>query len=266
MVMNRNELYGSVSRALVSPIAVTAATQSELLQDLEDRFVRSDGFCVATLNLDHVVKLRTYDVFRQAYRTHTHVTADGRPIVWLSRLAGRHVELVTGSDLIDPLSAMAARLSVPVALFGSTQDALEKAGQVLRERYPGLEIVYSMSPEMGFDPMGSNADDYIDAIRQSGARLCFVALGAPKQELFASRAARLLPETGFVSIGAGLDFLAGTQIRAPRVVRAAAGEWLWRMMSDPYRLAPRYAACFAVLPSLFVDAIRVRLFERDRQK
>jgi len=266
MVMDRNEIGRTASPAKVFPIDVTAVSQGELLEDLEDRLERSEGFCLATLNLDHIVKLRAHEYFQTAYRRHTHVTADGKPIVWLSRLAGRHIELITGSDLIDPLSAVAARLSVPVALFGSTQETLEQAGDVLCERHPGLQVVARMSPEMGFDPFGPEADDYIEAIRQSGARLCLVALGAPKQELFASRAARLLPETGFVSIGAGLDFLAGAQIRAPRVMRALGGEWLWRMMSDPRRLAPRYAACFAVLPSLFVDALRVRLTEREGRK
>ena len=128
MVMDRNEIGRTASPAKVFPIDVTAVSQGELLEDLEDRLERSEGFCLATLNLDHIVKLRAHEYFQTAYRRHTHVTADGKPIVWLSRLAGRHIELITGSDLIDPLSAVAARLSVPVALFGSTQETLEQAG------------------------------------------------------------------------------------------------------------------------------------------
>ena len=66
------------------------------------------------------------------------------------------------------------------------------------------------------------------------------------------------PETGFVSIGAGLDFFAGTQRRAPEWIRALALEWVWRLMGDPRRLAARYAACAAILPGEVIAALRQR--------
>ena len=67
-----------------------------------------------------------------------------------------------------------------------------------------------------------DADEMIAEIGQSGARLVFLALGAPKQERFAARAAEMLPEVGFMSIGAGLDFISGEQKRAPLWVRKIA--------------------------------------------
>ena len=88
----------------------------------------------------------------------------------------------------------------------------------------------------------------------SGARLCILARGAPKQEMFAARGTERLP--GFVSIGAGLDFIAGTQRRAPRWVRQIAVEWFWRMACDPRRLALRYWSCVLILPELVLAALR----------
>ena len=240
------------------PVDVTVASRSALLSDLDQRLRARAGFTVATLNLDHVVKLRTDARFRRAYAAHSHVTADGNPIVWLSRLAGHPVELVPGSDLIDPVAALASDSGVPVALFGSTDEALAAAKAALTKRHPGLRVALTLAPPMGFDPAGPAADSAIAAIGDSGARLCFLALGAPKQEIFAARAAAALPEVGFLSIGAGLDFLAGRQRRAPRMMRALALEWLWRLVQNPGRLAARYAACAAVLPGLTVTAIRAR--------
>jgi len=240
------------------PVDVTVASRSALLSDLDQRLRTGAGFTVATLNLDHVVKLRTDARFRRAYAAHSHVTADGNPIVWLSRIAGKPVELVPGSDLIDPVAALASDSGVPVALFGSTDEALAAAKAALTNRHPGLDVALTLAPPMGFDPAGPAADSAIAAIGASGARLCFLALGAPKQEIFAARATTVLPEVGFLSIGAGLDFLAGHQRRAPRVMRALALEWLWRLARNPGRLAARYAACAAVLPGLTVTAIRAR--------
>jgi exopolysaccharide biosynthesis WecB/TagA/CpsF family protein len=239
-------------------LSVNVASRDALLADLEARLAAGQGFTVATLNLDHIVKLRHQPSFYRAYLDQTHVTADGNPIVWFSQLAGKPVALVPGSELIEPMIERAAARDVPVAFFGSTPEALVAACDRLRMRWPDLQVVAAISPPMGFDPEGPAAEAHIADLAASGARLCFVALGAPKQEIFAARAAKSLPQTGFLSIGAGLDFIAGHQKRAPRVVRMVAGEWLWRMMLSPRRLASRYAACIMVMPGLLHRALQAR--------
>ncbi|MDO9525367.1 MAG: glycosyltransferase, partial [Gemmobacter sp.] len=35
-------------------------------------------------------------------------------------------------------------------------------------------------------------------------------------------------------------------------------EWLWRMLSAPRRLGPRYARCAAILPGQMVAALALR--------
>lgn len=243
----------------LGPVTVNCPSATELLADLESRLAAGNGFSVATLNLDHVVKLQNSTDFRDAYRRHSHITADGNPIVWLSRLAGQRVCLVRGSELVDPVASIAATLEVPVALFGTSAASLEEAERVLSLRYPGFRVVARIAPPLGFDPVGTAADTAIAGLARSGARLVFLALGAPKQEIFASRAQKHLPNTGFLSIGAGIDFISGAQSRAPKLVQIFAGEWLWRLASDPIRLARRYSACIAILPSLTWVALRSRL-------
>lgn len=239
-------------------LQVNVTAMPALLTDLERHFREGRGFTLATLNLDHLVKLPRDPRFAAAYRAHSHVTADGNPVVWLSRLAGRQVTLIPGSDLVGPVTRLAAQTDTPVALFGATDAALAAAAVALMRDAPGLRIVARIAPPMGFDPTGPAADQAIEAIGASGARLCLLALGAPKQEIFAAHAAASLPQTGFMSIGAGLDFLAGTQTRAPVWVRKMAAEWLWRLASSPRRLTGRYARCFAILPGQAVRALRAR--------
>ncbi|MEO1196942.1 MAG: WecB/TagA/CpsF family glycosyltransferase [Pseudomonadota bacterium] len=241
------------------PVTVTVPDAAALLADLGQRLDARQGFTVATINLDHVVKLRRDRTFRDAYARHSHVTADGNPIVWLSRLAGQSdVALVPGSEAVEPVAEMAAQKGVPVAFFGATDASLTAAAEAMRAKIPGIDIVLTLSPPMGFDPAGAMADAAIAQIGASGARLVFLALGAPKQEIFAIRAAQSLPEAGFLSIGAGLDFVSGAQVRAPKWVQAIAAEWLWRMLSNPRRLAARYGACLLALPGLTLRAAAAR--------
>ncbi|MEP3332264.1 WecB/TagA/CpsF family glycosyltransferase [Sedimentitalea sp.] len=237
---------------------VNTHSQAALLEGLADNLARGQGFSVATLNLDHIVKMRSNPSFRAAYEQHSHVVADGNPIVWLSRLAGNDIELVPGSELIQPLVEVALRQNVPIAMLGATQETLDATGSVLQDTFPDLQIVAKIAPPFGFDPDGDVAAACLEQINASGAGLCFLALGAPKQEQLAIRGATLAPDCGFVSIGAGLDFIAGHQTRAPRWARRIAMEWLWRLLSSPRRLAKRYWDCIAIMPGLAWRACRVR--------
>ncbi|MEZ5750575.1 MAG: WecB/TagA/CpsF family glycosyltransferase [Paracoccaceae bacterium] len=239
-------------------INVNMPDMQHLLSEVRRRLKRGDGFALATINLDHLVKLSRDKAFRATYATQDLVCADGNPIVWLSKLAGKPVSLVPGSDAILPLVMEAARLNVPIALMGSTDESLQAASRALQERVPGLTVAACIAPPMGFDPQGPEARRILTALHDSGARLTFIALGAPKQEQFAAFGRQVTPSMGFASIGAGLDFLSGRQVRAPQWVRAIAMEWAWRMLSNPRRLAKRYLDCALVLPVHAVRALAQR--------
>lgn len=229
-----------------------------LLQKARQRMTAGEGFALATINLAHLVKLRSSPEFRHAYTMQDFVVADGNPIVWLGSLAGTKLDLIAGSDMVIPLARLAAETGAKLALLGSTPAALDGAAEVLVKQIPTLHIVAKLSPPMGFDPNSSAADGLLDEVAASGAGLCFLALGAPKQEILAARGRIRTPAIGFASIGAGLDFLAGTQTRAPKWMRAIAMEWIWRLGTDPTRLAWRYAQCFPILAGHIYAALRHR--------
>ena len=239
-------------------VRITCRDRDTLLQEVRDRLAARRGFALATLNVDHLEKLRHDAGFRRAYGAHDLVVADGNPIVWLSRIARSPVGLVPGSELVEPLARIAARTGAPVALVAGSEAAARGAAAHLKRIAPGLEVVLETAPGFPFDPVGAEARALVEAIRGSGARLCFLGVGAPRQERFAAFAAPLLPEVGFASVGAGLDFLAGLQRRAPAAVRRARMEWLWRALSSPRRLGPRYVKGATILPGHLLDALKRR--------
>jgi len=239
-------------------IAVNIATPAALQAEVTTRLAQGQGFALATLNLDHLVKLATDPGFHAAYLAQDLVVADGNPIVWLSRLARKPVTLMPGSDLVIPLAQWAAAAGHSVALVGSTDDSLRQAAAALQQAVPGLRVACTIAPPFGFDPTGPGADTILHKVAQSGARMCFIALGAPKQEVFAARGRFITPNLGFASIGAGLDFLSGSQVRAPLWVRKLALEWLWRLLGQPRRMFMRYAQCFAILPGHIARAMAQR--------
>ena len=240
-------------------VSVNVPARAALEREVRQRFAAGRGFALATVNLDHLVKLPSSERFLKAYLQQDLVVADGRPVVWLSKIAGQPVQLMPGSDLVVPLCRLAAEQDIPVAMVGSTREALDDAQAVLRARVPGLRFGLIREPSHGFVPDGAEADGILEELAAAGSCLCFVALGAPKQEVFAGRGRQLAPQAGFASVGAGLDFLGAHQRRAPRWMRALALEWLWRAMLSPRRLLPRYLRCFAILPAQLRNALRLRL-------
>ena len=239
-------------------ITVNIPNRDALMAAVAERFAAEDGFALATINLDHLVKLRASPTFRAIYAAQDFVVADGNPIVWLSHLARRPVELVPGSDMVIPLVQLAVQSGSSVALIGTTENALATATNALQSQIPGLKIALTIAPPMGFDPQGAQARAILARLAAAEIGFCVIALPAGKQEALAALGRSLAPHTGFASFGAGLDFLAGSQIRAPRWMRALAMEWLWRALSDPRRMLPRYAACFAILPGQIIAALKLR--------
>jgi UDP-N-acetyl-D-mannosaminuronic acid transferase (WecB/TagA/CpsF family) len=197
------------------------------LVEIARRLTAGRGFRLATLNLDRSVLLQEPGAFRDAYDAHDLITADGMPIAWLARRQQPDVERVSGADLMIA-------------------------------RAPDLQIVARIAPSYPFDPFGAEADALIAQIEAKGARLCFLALRAPRQEILASRIGAALPHVGAMSIGAGMDFLAGTIRRAPKILCNTGLEWSWRLLNEPRRLGPRYWRCARLLPRLVADARAAR--------
>lgn len=243
-------------RAAAAPIAhvdgwpLHLANAAESLDTLTRAAKRGEGFLFAPLNLDLLVKLRSDMAFAAAMRRATYVIADGWPIAALGRRESPRVERTTGADLVIPLSQACANNGLPIYLFGTSPEVLEKVSAELTRRCPGLRIVGKESPQLGFDPRSPLADAAIQRIKSSGARICFLALGAPKQEILGARALDQGVAAGFICVGAGLDFIAGAQVRAPAFMRDNGMEWLWRLLTNPRRLAARYVQCAVLLAEI----------------
>ncbi len=241
---------------VIEGIPVDAISSAEAISGICDDVAGTEPFAVHTINLDHVVKLRRDPAFRSAYERARFVLADGFPIAFAGRLAGLDVTRTTGSDLVEPLCREAARRGLPVVFYGSTFPSLVSAASELYRRIPDLEISGVYAPGM-IDVNAPAEPEGMDFIRNSGARICLIALGAPKQEILGARFAQsFTAPMAMICIGASLDFISGKETRAPRLVRTLGGEWLWRWVSSPGRMTQRYLDCFRVLPSVILSGLR----------
>ena len=207
--------------------------------DVIDDLVRAEaGGTVFTPNVDHVVLAQHDSRFAAAYSKVSLSLVDGMPVLWASRLLGRPLPAkLSGSDLVRPLMRHAAQCRYRVFLLGGDPGVAEQASLVLEREFSGLSVVGIESPRVDVDTVPA---ELIERLRAARPDLILVALGAPKQEIFANEFRDALAPAVLLGIGASLDFIAGTRKRAPRWMSNTGLEWLYRLAQEPRRLAYRY--------------------------
>ena len=202
----------------------------------------------------HVVMTAYWQkTYRQIVNSAAIVTPDGVPLVWGMRLLGaKHQQRVYGPDLMLAWCDRAQKHNLPIYLYGSTPQTLEKLSQNLQYTFPQLTIAGSHSPPFrALSPAEEAADR--EKIQQSGAAVIFVGLGCPKQEEGMHRQLGKLSAV-MIGVGAAFSFHSGEVAQAPRWMMRFGLEWLFRLCQEPERLWTRY---------LFTNSAFIYLFSKQ---
>jgi N-acetylglucosaminyldiphosphoundecaprenol N-acetyl-beta-D-mannosaminyltransferase len=174
-------------------------------------------------------------------------------VVWAANLLGVDIPgTVPGSDLVPAIFdfAQAEKAEIKVFLLGAMPGVADRAKVIIHERWPMVKVIGTLSPDFGFEKSYSDSKIICDVINASGAELLVLGLGSPKQELWITRYAPQISVKVALCVGATIDFLAGEKVRAPVWMRKVGLEWLYRMLTEPKRLAKRYLVDAVVFPKL----------------
>jgi N-acetylglucosaminyldiphosphoundecaprenol N-acetyl-beta-D-mannosaminyltransferase len=195
---------------------------------------------VVTVNLDFLSIAERNPDFRATLNAADLAVADGMPLVWLARLRGQPFpERVAGVELVTESCRVAAELGQGVFLLGAAPGVAQAAGHRLQTLYPNLRIAGTYSPPIG--PLRRRENQRIvNMIRRSGAAFLFVALGAPRQDVWIREHQSQLQIPVAMGVGCVLDLLAGAVSRAPLWMQRAGLEWTFRLSREPHRLWRRY--------------------------
>ncbi|MGI6103058.1 MAG: WecB/TagA/CpsF family glycosyltransferase [Patescibacteria group bacterium] len=146
---------------------------------------------------------------------------------------------VTGTDLLLATAAEAAANGWRLYLVGGDPGIAEAAANALTDHFPGLHIAGAEEgvpkPEHRQGPLGEYESALVDRIRAAEPDILAVAFGAPRQELFIHAHKAVLGVPVMIGVGGAFDFYVGTARRAPNALRAIGLEWLWRVVTQPWR-------------------------------
>jgi N-acetylglucosaminyldiphosphoundecaprenol N-acetyl-beta-D-mannosaminyltransferase len=239
--VDRRAVESRNSRCSILGFSTFVGTVREAAELVAARADSGNGGYACLGNVHVLVTARQNDTVAEALHRAWIVFPDGAPIAWLQRLLGAgRAERVGGPDLMPLVFDLGRAAGLRHFLLGSTPDVLDHLRRRLLARFPGVEIVGALSPPFGpFDE--SDQRELIRAVRASRPDVVWCALGAPKQELWMRESADHLSPAVLVGVGAAFDFHAGARPRAPRWMQRSGMEWLFRLASEPRRLAGRYA-------------------------
>jgi N-acetylglucosaminyldiphosphoundecaprenol N-acetyl-beta-D-mannosaminyltransferase len=188
------------------------------------------GVMTGALDRQHRARLNGLDL----------IVPDGQPVRWALNLmhGTKLAERVYGPDLMLAVCRLAARKGYPVYLYGSKAEVLERLSRNLLARAPDLKIAGKEAS--AFRRLTERErDQVLERIRSSGARIVFVGLGCPRQEVWAYENGGSL-SCPVLAVGAAFDFHAGTLEQAPARLQRLGLEWLYRLSKEPRRLWRRY--------------------------
>jgi len=165
---------------------------------------------------------------------------DGHPVRWALNLLYRTQlrDRVYGPNLTKAVCARAEEEGVPVFFYGSTPEILEGLRKYLECEFPGL-IVAGMEPSKFRQLTRDEKEDLVERVQHSGARIVFVGIGCPRQEVWAYEFRGVLPMP-ILAVGAAFPFFAGIVPQAPKWMQDRGLEWLFRLWAEPRRLWRRY--------------------------
>lgn len=215
---------------------MNVATMSETVRWISARIAARQFTQHVVVNVAKLVHLQSDDELAASVRACDIVNIDGMGVVWGARLLGHAVpERVAGVDLFDRLLAEAATRGFPVFLLGATDEVVARVAAICSSRFPALRIA---GYHHGY--FWNDEQAVVDAIRESAARMLFVAITSPKKENFINRWKAELGVDFVMGVGGTFDVVAGKVKRAPVWMQKCGLEWLYRVMQEPGRMWKRY--------------------------
>lgn len=241
-------------------VRISAAPFAEVLETVLQAPDREDRLSLHFATAHTLVEAQRNTELRNALAKGV-VEPDGMPLVWLGGRAGLRVQRVCGPDFMPAVIQRGVEAGRTHFFYGGAPGVPEVLAARLTARYPGMRVAGTLSPP--FRPLASQeAESIVAEINAAEPDYVWVGLGTPKQDLWIAANRARLRAPVLLAVGAAFDFHAGRRRRAPRWMQHSGTEWIYRLLTEPRRLARRYTATNLRFVRLVVDERLRGLFKR----
>ncbi len=256
---DEDEAHGELwPQTRIGPVAFFAGGLDEAVHIVVSRTLSQDekrkSKCISATGAHGVVTSIRDPQFSNAIKSFWANLPDGIPAVWVGRLKGmKKMERCYGPSFFELVMKGTSKGSAPYYLCGGKPGVADQLAGVCASRFGNKQCVGVFSPPFR-DMSNSEWIELANSIESSCAKVVWIGLSTPKQELFAADLAKRVKVNFIITIGAAFDFHTGRLKQAPKWIQAMGLEWLFRLVVEPKRLLGRYAV---VVPTF----LSIALFE-----
>ena len=201
--------------------------KARLLEILEEKLQDAKLTVVFTPNPEQEIQAQKDPIFFRNLVQADILIPDGGGLVLATKIL--HIfgkssvieQKIPGREVVVDLLALAKKKKLRVLLVGGKNYAAIDSFQLRQQQIHWVEDWQNL-----------------DKIRQIKAELVFVALGAPRQEAWIMEHRALLQKHNaklVMAVGGSFDYLLGKVPRAPKIISHWGGEWLFRLLTQPWR-------------------------------
>jgi len=263
-----------LEKKIILGVGITNATTEEILEYIIRGLERNTKkYYIVTPNPEILVLASRDFKYKNILNRAKIAVNDGIGVTTAGKILNKPLkERLTGVDLLESLCRKAAEKPITVGFLGGRDGVAEKTSECLVKKYPGLKVAFAGEewPAYKFDGRKLKMEDgnlkiedgrlktknkekiysLYSTIKKlpstfyhlsSNIDILFVALGAPKQEIWISNSLDKFPVKVLIGVGGAFDYISGKVSRAPLIIRKIGFEWLFRLLVQPWRLKRQLA-------------------------
>lgn len=227
-------------------------TMKEVVLYLTRQILNKEQTFVVTANAEIIMLCQNNLNYKSIVNSANIVLPDGAGTVWSGNTLGHQIkERVAGFDLFLNLLKVSEDKKFNLYFLGSSPKIAKEAKDKLTKKHPALSV---LGYHDGYFDKGEELK-IIKEINSLNIDILFVALGAPKQELWIDKHLKDLKINLVVGVGGSFDVIAGKMQRAPKFMQDHAIEWLFRLYKQPSRFIR-----MLVLPKFVIKVLYAKYF------
>lgn len=199
----------------------------------------STYLCVAAAH--SLMDCRRDPELRRIFNEAALVAPDGMPLVWWLQLKGHgHVRRVYAPDLVEATIKGLVDRGTRHYFYGGAAGVAERMVEKLQRQHPRMVVAGFQAPPFS-EPFPREDEASVARINATSPDIVWVGLGTGKQEPWIVEHMGKIQAPLMIGVGAAFDFVSGAKPQAPRWMQQSGLEWVFRLLSEPMRLWPRYS-------------------------
>lgn len=232
-------------KKIIIGVEISDMTFREVIERVRNFLHSKKQHYIVTPNPEFVMKAQQDKEFRIILNEADISIPDGTGLKLAGYLLGQRIkERITGVDLTWQICKLAAKEKKSVFfLGGEDRTSAIKASMQIKQKFNDLNIAGADPGEIFKTGDKEKENKMVEAVNKAEPDILFIAFGAPKQEYFIKQYLSKMPTVKVaVGVGGTFDYISGNEKYAPKWIRKIGMEWLYRLITQPWRWKRIYTA------------------------